>query len=122
MKTKKTTLVFIIISILYFLFVLLCFPTYSQLKFMSWQGHEDDIWINIRDIVINNCFLFGVHKALRHKIPDWSMLIAIMINVFNMLLGFINHMKKWWYYLLLLISVLVTVVLIDCYNLSSSLE
>lgn len=122
MKTKKMNLIFFSIFILYLIFLILCFPTYSQLKFLSWYGPKDDIWLYIREIVIHNDFLFKFHKALRHRIPDWSMPVAIVINLLNMIFGFINYKKKWWYYIILLISVFVTTMLIDCYFHSSRLE
>lgn len=122
MITKKMNFVFFSIFILYLIFLMLCFPTYSQLKFLSWYGPKDDIWLYIREIIIHNDFLFKFHKALRHRIPDWSMPIAVIINGINMFFGFKQYKNKWWYYLLLVISIFITVVLIDCYGHLSRLE
>ena len=115
MKKSNKKLIFVVISVLYFIFIVLCFPTYSQTKFMSLDGNKNDFWINMRERVISHDLLFNLHKALRHKIPEWTMPIAVIVNGINMFFGFKQFKKKWWYYVILLISILMSLMLIDCW-------
>lgn len=115
MQIKNRKSIFVIIFIIYVVFLLLCFPTYSQIKLMSWDNSKDNIWIYIRNEVISHELLFKLHKALRHKIPEWTMPISFIVNGINMFLGFKDYKKKWWYYIILLISILISVMLIDCW-------
>ena len=39
---------------------------------MAWNENKDDIWIYIRDEIISHELLFKLHKALRHKNPEWT--------------------------------------------------
>ena len=112
MQIKIRKIIFGVIFILYIIFLLLCFPTYSQIKFMSWNGDKDNIWINIRDVVLSKELLFKFHKALRHKIPEWTMPVAVMINGSNMYFGYKQFKKKWWYYVILSISILMSLLLL----------
>lgn len=115
MQIKNRKFIFVIIFIIYVVFLLLCFPTYSQIKLMSWDNSKDNIWIYIRNEVIFYELLFKFHKALRHKIPEWTMPILFIVNGINMFFGFKDYKKKWWYYIILLISILISVMIIDCW-------
>jgi hypothetical protein len=52
-----------------------------------------------------------------YKIPEFTMLTAIIINGANMIFGFINYKKKWWYYLILVITVIMSIMLWDCFQI-----
>jgi len=44
-----------------------------------------------------------------------KILVAVLVNFVNMVIGLINFKKKWWYYVILLISILLSLVLVDCW-------
>ena len=46
--------IFSLVFTLFVIYLIFCFPTYSQLKFLSWYGPKDDIWLYIKEIIIHN--------------------------------------------------------------------
>ena len=115
------------IFVIYFIF---CLPTYVSLKFLSYPYVSFSfLWEKLF------LFLFRIDKIgsfpnfaktfsyhIIHKVPVWSIPITIITNTINMIFGFKILRKRWWYYLILFLSILLTVVLIDCYRLESSPE
>ena len=117
MKLKNTFFIFCVFVVLYIVFFIMCFSTYSQCKFMLWQDKGDNIWIYIRNTIVSNNLIFDIHKSLRHTIPVWAMPIAIIINSANMLYGFKKYKNKWWYYLILALTIIMTIIILDCFHI-----
>ena len=76
--------------------------------------YNDIPWTTIDGFFIKS-FIKDVYDWLIYKIPDFTLIPAFLINVGNMVLGFVRYKKKWWYYLLLAVSVLCSVLLLDYY-------
>lgn len=127
---EKKKIVFWLVFILFISYFLCCLPTYVSLKYLSYPYAPFPIlWDKMFIFMFRTQnvgrfpnIIRNFSYSLTHKIPDWTMPIAIVINVLNMAVGFMQHKKRWWYYLILMISIFFTVILIDCYKLSSSLE
>ena len=115
---KKTKCICLILWIVFFAFVVFyicCMPTYVVMKFVGPHASIYFIWCEIRELILNNDILHSFYNALVFKIPECIMLIAIIINGANMIFGFINYKKKWWYYLILAISIIMSIMLWDCW-------
>ena len=67
-------------------------------------------FISYKSEIIYNFFWHWVNK-----ISEWTLVTSFVVNIANMVFGFINFKKKWWYYVILLISILLSVILIDCW-------
>ena len=117
MKFKNTCYIFCGFVILYIVFFIMCFSTYSQCKFMLWQDKGDNIWIYIRNIIVSNDLIFDIHKSLRRTILVWTMPIAIISNGTNMLYGFKKYKNKWWYYLILVLTIVMSLIILDCFRI-----
>ena len=109
-------MIFIIVLIIYLIFFVLTIPTYVSLKVMSFS---DEPFYNLCSYIfsaINKSeiiYNFFWHWVI--KISEWTLVTSFVVNIANMVFGFINFKKKWWYYVILLISILLSVILIDCW-------
>ena len=96
---------------MYFLYAL---PTYIVSKTSNYQSNE--IWFDIRYYLLNSNYLLKkYYRLLRYKASMSKILVAVLVNFVNMVIGLINFKKKWWYYVILLISILLSLVLVDCW-------
>ena len=119
MKNRKVhAIIFSVILIAFIVYYFCCMPTYVSHKVMSFS---DEPFYNLcscifstinKNEIIYNFFWYWVHK-----IPEWTMLTAIIINGANMIFGFINYKKKWWYYLILVITIIMSIMLWDCFQI-----
>lgn len=119
MKNRKAyTIIFSVILIAFIVYYFCCMTTYIQMKIV---GNQDNttyfIWCNIDEIILNNDILNSFFITMRNKFPEWTMLTAIIINGANMIFGFINNKKKWWYYLILIITIIMSIMLWDCFQI-----
>ena len=126
----KKRIGFILVFSLFAIYFLFCLPTYISSKYLSSPyASFSFLWEKLF------LFLFKIDKIggfpnfaktfsynIIHKVPVWSIPITIITNTINMIFGFKILRKRWWYYLILFLSILLTVVLIDCYRLESSPE
>ena len=111
-RAKKA--IFLSISIICIIGAILLFPKYNHLKFLS--GTNSDFLLKIHLIFINDTYgLKKYYQTMRNNIPDQFIIIEQIINIINMIWGFIYFKKRWWYYVILLISILISVMLIDCW-------
>ena len=115
---QKTNLIKKIIMfslfIVYIIYFIYAFPTYVISKTSNYQSNE--IWFNIRYYFLNSNSLFkNYYRLLRYKASMSKMSIAMVVNFANMVFGFFNFKKKWWYYIILVFSVLITLMLVDCW-------
>lgn len=111
-RAKKA--IFLSISIICIIGAILLFPKYIHLKFLS--GTNSDFILKIHLIFINDTYgLKKYYQTMRNNIPDQFIIIEQIINIINMIWGFIYFKKRWWYYVILLISILISVMLIDCW-------
>ena len=115
---KKRNIVFILMFFLYIVFLLLCLPTYLQSKMLGFHNELlFNLWKKIYLFIRHNSITDTFYCKLRHKIPEWTMPVAVIVNGINMFFGFREYKKKWWYYIILLISILISVMLIDCWHI-----
>ena len=112
---------FLSVSIICIIGAILFFPKYIHLKFLS--GTNSDFLLKIHLIFINNTYgLKKYYQTMRNNIPDQLLIIEIIINIINMIFGFIYFKNRWWYYVILLICILISVMLIDCWWLLHTAE
>lgn len=126
----RRKVVFSLVFTLFIIYLMFCLPTYVSSKYLSYPYVSFPLlWENLF-VFLFRTENFGKFPNIAkkfsyyviHRIPVWSMPIAIIVNGINMLFGFKLFKKKWWYYMILLTSILVTIILIDCCILESSLE
>ena len=118
MKNRKAyTIIFSVILIAFIVYYFCCMPTYIQMKIVGNHDSMYYIWCKIDEFILNNDILNLFFITMRNKFPEWTMLIAIIINGANMIFGFINYKKKWWYYLILIITVIMSIMLWDCFQI-----
>ena len=99
-RAKKA--IFLSISIICIIGAILLFPKYIHIKFLS--GTNSDFLLKIHLIFINDTYgLKKYYQTMRNNIPDQFIIIEQIINI------------RWWYYVILLISILISVMLIDCW-------
>ena len=114
-KTKCICLILWIVFFAFIVFYICCMPTYIQMKIVGNHDSMYYIWCKIDEFILNNDVLNLFFITMRNKFPEYTMLIAIIINGINMIFGFINYKKKWWYYLILVISIIMSIMLWDCW-------
>ena len=73
-------------------------------------------------IICKNSIIEKYFYFMLHKIPEWTMLVSVMINSGNMYFGFREYKKKWWYYVILSISILMSLLLLDCWWILDTAE
>jgi len=118
MKNRKAyTIIFSVILIAFIVYYFCCMPTYIQMKIVGNHDSMYYIWCKIDEFILNNDILNSFFITMRNKFPEWTMLIAIIINGANMIFGFINYKKKWWYYLILVIIIIMSIMLWDCFQI-----
>ena len=116
MKNRKVhAIIFSVILIAFIVYYFCCMPTYIIMKYVGPHDNMYFIWYKIDRFILNNDILNSFYNAIVFKIPEYTMLIAIIINGANMIFGFINYKKKWWYYLILVISIIMSIMLWDCW-------
>ena len=117
---KKNMLIIIVIFILFFI---CCFPTYVGMKNLGYPKYQlPELWNSLDSFMLKNKFLRPFAKCIDHKIPEWTMPIAVIVNGINMFFGFKEYKKNWWYYVILLVSILMSLMLIDCWLILSTEE
>ena len=84
--------------------------------------HLSELWNYLDSFMLSNKIIRPFAKFTDHKIPEWTMPIAVIVNGINMFFGFKQFKKKWWYYVILLISILMSLMLIDCWWMLSTAE
>lgn len=118
MKNRKVhAIIFSVILIAFIVYYFCCMPTYVVMKFVGPHDSIYFIWCEIRELILNNDILHSFYNALVFKIPEYTMPIAIIINGANMIFGFVNYKKKWWYYLILVITIIMSIMLWDCFQI-----
>ena len=118
MKNKNVYIIifsFIIIS--FIAFFVYSTPTYVHLKALGWSGPKDDILWCISDFFRSSELLYNYYCHLRNKTSINMIIIALVVNMANMIFGFINYKKKWWYYLILVITIIMSIMLWDCFQI-----
>ena len=116
MRKNKKLLIFLFVFILFIIFYIFSLPSYIIMKAIdSYKYCFPNLWKTADSFLFNTKFIKEFSNYFVFKIPEWTMLIAVIVNVINMFFGFKNYKKKWWYYVLLLISILLSVMLIDCW-------
>ncbi len=76
-----------------------------------------NLWKKADYLLFNTNFIKDFSNYIVFKIPELTMPIAVVANSINMFFGFREYKKKWWYYIILLISILISVMLIDCWHI-----
>ncbi len=118
MKNRKVhAIIFSVILIAFIVYYFCCMPTYILMKILGPHDNMYFIWYKIDSFILNNGILNSIFKTLLYKIPEYTMPIAIIINGANMIFGFINYKKKWWYYLILVITIIMSIMLWDCFQI-----
>ena len=120
--TKKV--IFVIVFILYFIYFVNCLPIYIHMNMLSFPYELIPSLANkIYDsIICKNSIIEKYFYFMLHKIPEWTMLVSVMINSGNMYFGFREYKKKWWYYVILSISILMSLLLLDCWWILDTAE
>lgn len=114
LKDRTNKIILIVLLVLYFLFFIYTFPTYIERKCFGYSPSV--MWFKISNLFLNGPpILEKYYRLLRDKVPQNTILVSVILNIGNMVFGFINFKKKWWYYVILLISILLSVILIDCW-------
>ena len=67
--------------------------------------------------VQRNAVTRSLYYNMLHKVPEWSMPIAIISNGANMLYGFKKYKNKWWYYLILVLTIVMSLIILDCFHI-----
>lgn len=121
LKDRTNKIILIVLLVLYFLFFIYTFPTYIERKCFGYSPSV--MWFKISNLFLNGPpILEKYYRLLRDKVPQNTILVSVILNIGNMIFGFIHFKKKWWYYLLLFISIVISIILKDCYVLLSNLE
>ena len=110
---KKCLIVFTIIFLLYICYCICLTPSYILEKCLKYN----DVPWTIINVFFKNSVIRNFYLKLRYKIPDFTPLPAFLINVGNIVWGFVRYKKKWWYYLILVLSILCSVLLLDYYEI-----
>ena len=76
-----------------------------------------NLWKTADSFLFNTKFIKEFSNYFVFKIPEWTMLIAVIVNVINIFFGFKNYKKKWWYYLILVLSIICSILLLDYYSI-----
>ena len=116
LKTNKINF-FIFILVSFVLCFLLCLPTYNLENCLNNPGtFMPDLSRKIYNCFVqNNYIIKSLYYYLIYIIPEWLMLFAILINGVNMYYGFKSFKKKWWYYVILIFTLILSIILLDCY-------
>lgn len=95
-----------------------CFPTYVCLKSQGYPVGLYKIWRGIDDFILHISFLNRIYNLFLFKINKNTATIypAIAIMCANAAYGFALFYKKWWYYLFAFITIIMCLILHDCYN------
>jgi hypothetical protein len=84
--------------------------------------HLPELWNYLDSFMLKNKIIRPFAKYIDHKIPEWTMPTAVMINGVNMYFGGKQFKKKWWYYVILVISILMSLILMDCWWILDTAE
>lgn len=95
-----------------------CFPTYVCLKSQGYPVGLYKIWRGIDHFILSIGFLRKIYFSFLFKINKHTTTIypAIVIMAANAVFGFALFYKKWWYYLFAFITIIMCLILHDCYN------
>ena len=123
MEIKKgNILLFFIIFFFYVFFFLICLPTFLQSKMLGYHNEMlFELWRKIDNTIHYNQILNNIYWDVLYKVPEWIMPIAVIINGVNMFFGGKQFKKKWWYYIILFVSIILSIILVDCWYIRYTL-
>ncbi|MBR4022501.1 MAG: hypothetical protein IKI94_07910 [Ruminococcus sp.] len=114
MKKTVIKIIFIANFIINLAGFVVSFPKYIHLKFL--YSTNFDLWLKIHALLLEgNYGLRTYYRFMRDNLPDSFILLAIILNIINMIFGFVNYKTKWWYYVILIITVIMSIMLWDCF-------
>ena len=93
-----------------------CFPTYVCLKSQGYPVGLYKIWREIDHFILNIPVLKKIYLSLLFKVNAKTLFPVIIIMVANISYGAMLCYKKWWYYLVAVITIIMCLILHDCYN------
>ena len=108
---------FFTIIILFFIYFVLCFPTFIVNKNGGVNDPLQWLWDTIITFIKNHDSLKIIVLELYYKVPMWTFKPVILIATISMVIGFIQNKKKWWYYLILVIMVPMCIIVWKCYGM-----
>ena len=108
---------FFTINVLFFIFFVLCFPTFIVNKNGGVNDPLQWLWDTIITFIKNHDSLKIIVLELYYKVPMWTFKPVILIATISMVIGFIQNKKKWWYYLILVIMVPMCIIVWKCYGM-----
>ena len=118
LRRKNKGIILVFIFILLTIYFLCCTPIYVRMKSLGFpKYHFPEMWDSLDTFIFNNKYISSFSRYIEYKIPEWTMPVAVIVNGINMFFGFKDYKKKWWYYIILLISILISVMLIDCWHI-----
>ena len=122
MKSNKINTTFTLTFILYVIFFICCLPSYVCLKHIDIYLYDFKwLWEFLDYILFRIKCINHFSNLVLFKIPDFTVLISVIINIANMSLGFAKFKKNWWYYVLLLISFIMSLMLLDYWHIRYTL-
>ena len=74
------------------------------------------IWRGIDHFILNIPVLKKIYLSLLFKVNAKTLFPVIIIMVANISYGAMLCYKKWWYYLVAVITIIMCLILYDCYN------
>lgn len=114
MKKTVIKIIFIANFIINLVGFVVSFPKYIHLKFL--YSTNFDLWLKIHALLLEgNYGLRTYYRFMRDNLPDSFILLAIILNIINMIFGFVNYKTKWWYYVILVITIVMSIILWDCF-------
>ena len=124
MKHIAKKIILFVIFILFIIYFISCLPIYIHMNYLSYpEKIMPALAIKIHDsIIIPNPLIKKYYYFMLFKIPEWTMPVAVMINGGNMYFGGKQFKKKWWYYVILVISILMSLILMDCWWILDTVE
>lgn len=110
---------FIIIFLLFLTFFIIIIPTYIHMGILMDPGKLiPDLSRKLHNIFVQRNTVTGsLYYNMLHKVPECAMPIAIIINGANMLYGFKKYKNKWWYYLILVLTIVMSLIILDCFHI-----
>ena len=100
---------FFTITVLFFIYFILCFPTFIVYKNGGVNDHLQWLWNDINAFIKEHESLKRFVLSLKRKVPVYTMKLAIFIALMAMV--------KWWYYLILVIMVPMCIIIWKCYRI-----